>query len=104
MNAENLCTLLLDNDQEIDDFVSGALAYTVKYLVFQTGTGPYGSGGWSRNARHRPQPQIVTKKTANVKFSGKSVFVDGVRRLKANVWDCNGKPVRIDYPDLEYET
>ena len=76
--------------------------YRVKYLVFQSGQGPYGSGGWSRNARHRPQPTVVTKDTDSVFFQGKSVIVDGVRRLKCNVWDALKKPVRIDYPELEY--
>jgi len=103
VNATEICSLLLEYDQEMEDFISGALSYKVKYLVFQTGTGPYGSGGWSRYAKHRPQPTIVFKQTPNVKFVGKSVFVDGVRRLKANVWDWSGKPVRIDYPDLRLE-
>lgn len=103
MNARQICAILLEDEPEIGDFVSKALAYTVKYPVFQAGSGPYGSGGWSRNARHRPQPQIVTKKTIDVKFLGKSIFVDGVRRLKANVWDAAGKPVRIDYPGIKLE-
>lgn len=78
-------------------------AYTAKYLVFQVGNRPYGGGGWSRSARHRPLPKVITRKTDNVVFQGKSVIIDGVRRLKANVWDFTGQPLRLDYPDLKFD-
>ena len=99
---EIIAALLEDEDDDVDvkQLTSG---YRVKYLVFATGTGPYGGGGWSRNARHRPQPEIVTKDTNDVQFVGKSVIVNGVRRLKCNVWNAGGKPIRTDYPDLRYE-
>ena len=102
MAADSIVKALLDSDEDLD--VKDYLAYyRVKYLVFAAGSGPYGSGGWSRNARHRPQPTVVSKDTKNVVFQGKSVIVDGVRRLKCNVWTITKQPVRIDYPDLKYD-
>ena len=109
MLADKIVRFLIEQEDEddFDDFDIKDLLddrYIVKYLVFKAGSGPYGSGGWSRHARHRPLPQLVSLRTTDVVFTGKSVFVNGVRRLKANVWQPDGKPVRIDYPEIKFET
>ena len=78
--------------------------YRVKYLVFPTGNRPYGGGGWSRQARHRPAPEVVERVTSDVIFKGASVYIDGVRRLKCNVKDLlTGEILRNNYPDLPME-
>ncbi len=94
---------LNDEDFDIKD-VEHEFRYLVKYLVFPTGNRPYGGGGWSRMARHRPAPEVRSMQTNDVIFKGKSVFVNGVRRLKVNVWNPDGSPVRIDYPDLSFSS
>jgi hypothetical protein len=98
-----ICKLIeTDEPLELSDFDAKEVYgpnYVVKYLEFPVGTGPYGQGGWSRGA-HRPKPTVVSLQTDDVVFKGKSVFVNGVRRLKANVWSSNGEVLRRDYPDL----
>jgi len=103
--ATNIVDRLLETDEVSSDaqrYLGDLGDYTVKYLEFPVGNRAYGGGGWSRNARHRPAPEERTVKTKDVVFKGKSVIINGTqRRLKANVWDWQGKPVRIDYPDLK---
>lgn len=63
-------------------------------------TGPYGSGGWSRNARHRPQPVIVIKNVdgKEITFNGKSAVIDGIRKLKCTIIRVStGEVIRDDY-------
>lgn len=105
MKPDELVEKLLEADEDIDpdQYVERMPAYQVAYLIFPAGNRAYGGGGWSRHAKHRPLPQTVRKQTNDVKFKGKSVVVDGVRRLKVNVWAFNGDPLHIDYPDLKYE-
>ena len=50
--------------------------------------GAYGSGGWSRHAAHRPLPRLESVTTADVIFKGKSVYVNGQRKLKLNIADA----------------
>ena len=73
--------------------------YTAKWLEFpKTGR----SGGWSRYAKHKPQPVLVTVNTTNVSMEGKSVYVDGVRKLKLNLYYSDGTPIREDYYNISY--
>ncbi len=60
-----------------------------------------GRGGWSRRAKHRPQPERVEVRTRDVCFRGKSVIVNGIRRLKLNLFHADGRLVRLDYVELE---
>lgn len=57
------------------------------------------SGGWSRSAKHRPQPVRVEIITDDVIFTtGKSVIVQGQRKLKLNLYHpTTGQIVRADY-------
>ena len=75
---------------------------TIKWFEYPTRKGPYQSGGWSRNARRRPSPVEITKVTdeSNVVLKGKSVFVEGVRKLKCNIYAENGIVIRNDYPSI----
>lgn len=102
VQATELVGRLLEGDSLKGFFKDQRRRFTVKYLVFPVGNRAYGGGGWSRNARHRPAPEIVEVKDAVVELKGRSVIVNGVRRLKCNVWDGLGKPIRIDYPDLSF--
>lgn len=64
-------------------------------------SGSYGSGGWSRHAKHRPQPKLV-ERVAKVTFNGKSVQIGGVRKLKVNLFDLiECKVIRSDYPKIK---
>ena len=73
--------------------------YTAKWLEFpKTGR----SGGWSRYAKHKPQPVLVTVNTTNVSMEGKSVYVDGVRKLKLNLYYSDGTPIREDYYNISF--
>lgn len=69
------------------------------YLEFPAQQQAYGRGGWGRGA-HRPHPKLVTKITSDVRLGGKSVFIDGVRRLKCNLWKMDGTAVRTDYHNI----
>ena len=62
--------------------------------------GTHGSGGWSRRAKHRPTPRWETVETQDVRIEGKSIYVNGVRRLKLNIVDAEtGEVLRVDYPN-----
>lgn len=75
-----------------------------QWLEFPTGNRPYGGGGWSRNARHRPLPEI-RQGTGEAVQSGKSWVVNGVRKLKLNLWNLDtGECVKNDYSDLTRPT
>jgi hypothetical protein len=101
MKARSVAAALLEmDDVDVQPYLD-ELKSTVKYLVFPAGNRPYGGGGWSRKARHRPLPEVVTVRTDDISYTGKSVIICGVRRLKCNIWDAFGTPVRIDYPELK---
>lgn len=75
--------------------------FVVQWLDFPTGNRPYGGGGWSRKARHRPQPEAYQAVVREIEMSGKSFVVRGRRRLKLNIFDVDGgKWVRRDYYEL----
>lgn len=57
----------------------------VLYIEY-TGHGSYGSGGWSRRAKHRPLP-VLHQFDGAVEISGASILFDGRRKLKAVVFD-----------------
>ncbi len=75
-----------------------AAGLVVYWYDYPAGRGAYGSGGWSRHARHRPQPVLVTRRPQAIEYSGKSVIVDGLRKLKATiVRESTGEILRQDY-------
>jgi hypothetical protein len=77
--------------------------YRVYWYDYPTGQGAYGSGGWSRHAKHRPQPVMVIKDVdaTEILFTGKSVVIAGVRKLKCTIVSKrSGEVLRADY-DLE---
>lgn len=78
----------------------------IKYLEFPRGNRPYGGGGWSRNAKYKPLPELVTLNVnpGAIKYKGKSVFVNGQRKLKLNIFTNKGKVLRADYPDIGFKT
>jgi len=78
--------------------------YVAKWLEFPVGNRAYGGGGWSRRAKYKPKPELVTIKTTNVQFSGKSVIVNGIRKLKLNLYYSDGTPIREDYYNISFNT
>ena len=69
------------------------------WLEFPTRQQEYGRGGWGRGA-HRPHPVLVQKRNAHVTFQGKSAFINGIRKLRCNLWQADGTPLRTDYPNI----
>jgi hypothetical protein len=63
----------------------------------------FGGGGWSRHAKNRPAPERREVTTTNVVFTtGKSVIVDGQRKLKVNLFKAStGEVIRADYPTTD---
>ncbi|MAK37178.1 MAG: hypothetical protein CMC15_13580 [Flavobacteriaceae bacterium] len=62
----------------------------------------YGGGGWSRGARSRPLPQLVSVNPSKVVLSGKSVILtvngEEIRKLKVTlIRDRTAEVVREDY-------
>lgn len=112
--ASSVVNVLLDSEdelspEEVQGFIDQAVntpPYVAKYLAFKAGTGPYGSGGWSRNAKHRPQPTVVTKLANSIKYSAGSRFwnIDGINKRKVNIWKSNGEPIEISYPDIKFDS
>mgnify|MGYP003135456455 CR=1 FL=1 len=79
--------------------------FSIYYLDFPTRRGSYNSGGWSRSAKHKPQPELVEIKDVKFYFKGKSVWYKGpndldyIRRLKATIIrTATGTIIREDYP------
>ena len=72
--------------------------YTAYYYEYPTGNRAYGGGGWSRRAKRRPAPELRTVKPDLVETKGKSVYLDGVRKLKVTLINSAGEIVREDYP------
>jgi len=88
-----------------DDFLSEGLnipkrEYIVKWLEFPVGNRAFGGGGWSKRAKYKPSPEIKTIRTSDVVFDGKSVYVNGNRKLKVNVYLLDGTPIREDYSNI----
>jgi len=77
--------------------------FTAYWYDYPTGqNNRYGGGGWSRGARSRPQPQLVSASPSKVVLSGKSVILtindEEVRKLKVTlVRDSTAEVVREDY-------
>lgn len=72
--------------------------FTAYYYEYPTGQGTYGSGGWSRNAKHRPYPVLITANPRSIEIKGKSVYLDGKRKRKVTiVRNTNGEVIREDY-------
>lgn len=79
----------------------------IKYLEFPVGNRPYGGGGWSKMAKYRPLPQLVTLNVNKnqLTFSGKSVIINNtLRKLKLNIFTNRGKIIRADYPEIGFKT
>ena len=72
--------------------------YTAYYYVYPTGNRAYGGGGWSRRAKRRPAPELRTVTPEVVEIKGRSVYLDGVRKLKVTLIASTGEVVREDYP------
>lgn len=70
------------------------------WLEYPTGNRAFGGGGWSRMAKSRPMPERTEIITTDVVFtSGKSVIVEGLRKIKVNIFKAaTGEIVRADYP------
>lgn len=71
------------------------------YLVYDQ-HGACGSGGYSRNAKHKPLPRAVCVE-GKITEKGKSIILpDGTRKLKATIFDDSTPPrlIRADY-DLD---
>lgn len=74
--------------------------YQCYWYDYPTGNRAYGAGGWSRSARHRPAPVLrrVAARGSKIHFKGKSVFINGVRKLKCTIVQQNsGAILREDY-------
>ena len=78
---------------------------TIYFLDFPIQSGAYNSGGWSRSAKHKPQPELIEIKNAKCYLKGKSVYYKGVndldytRRLKVTIIrNATGTIIREDYP------
>ena len=73
------------------------------YLEFPQGkNNRFGAGGWSSKAREKPRPQLIYHYPKSVSIKGKSVFLDGMRKLKVNLVRLStGKTMRWDYPDFD---
>jgi len=69
------------------------------YYDYPTGqNNQYGAGGWSRHASSRPRPVLVTVTPKRVEVSGKSVYLDGKRKLKVTlIRQSTGEVLREDY-------
>jgi putative NIF3 family GTP cyclohydrolase 1 type 2 len=101
---DNPNTLSEDNRPDINEGLNiPKKMYIVKWLEFPTGQGPYGGGGWSSRAKHRPKPIVKSVQTSNVIFDKKSIYVNGIRKLKVNVYQLNGTPIREDYPNIKFQ-
>lgn len=91
------------DDIDPKDELSGAgeSYYAVSYLAWPLAGAQ--KGGWSKRAKHRPQPVPVYALAKQVEFKGKSVYVDGVRRLRLNLKEYpSGRVLRMDYPNLPF--
>lgn len=73
--------------------------HRIYYYDYPIGNRPYGGGGWSSRARHRPAPVLVIRETRNPQIHGKSVLFDGIRKIKCTIVRCrDGAVLREDYP------
>lgn len=73
--------------------------YRIFFYEYPTGNRPYGGGGWSAHAKHRPAPVLVIREILNPELRGKAVLFDGVKKLKCTIVRCrDGAIMREDYP------
>lgn len=73
--------------------------HRIYYYDYPTGNRPYGGGGWSAHAKHRPAPVLVIREILNPELRGKAVLFDGVKKLKCTIVRCrDGAIMREDYP------
>lgn len=76
--------------------------FVVQWFEFPTGNRAFGGGGWSRSARHRPAPEKTQKRVTALEFKGKSIIVEGQRKLRLNIYDAIKREwIRVDYPELK---
>jgi len=78
--------------------------YVAKWYEFPTGNRSYGGGGWSRKAKYKPKPELVSVITDDIKIIGKSVYVNGIRKIKLNLYTITGDPIREDYYDINFDS
>lgn len=73
--------------------------FRVFWYDYPKQAGPFGSGGWSRNARHRPKPVLVVREVRDITLAGKAVMLpDGTRKLKCVIVRCaTNEVLRDDY-------
>lgn len=69
-----------------------------QYLVYDQ-HGKFGSGGYSRNAKHKPLPRVVEGVCEIAENGDMALTVDGVRKRKFNMLCANGNTC-ADYPDI----
>ena len=76
-----------------------AKIFQVVFPDYPVAAGRNGSGGWSKGAKHRPQPVRCEINTTDVVFtSGMSVIVNGQRKTKCNIYVAStGEALREDY-------
>ena len=72
--------------------------FTAYYYEYPEGQGAYGSGGWSRYAKRKPAPLLIAEAPSTIELRGKSVYLDGKRKLKVTiVRNSTGEVMREDY-------
>lgn len=75
--------------------------FVVQWFELPTGNRAFGGGGWSRGARRRPAPEKTQQRVTRLEFKGKSVIVEGRRKLRLNIYDAaQDSWIRMDYPEL----
>lgn len=72
--------------------------FRVYWYEYPARQGAYGSGGWSRNAKHRPKPILAVHEFSEIQLSGASVLCGTFRKLKCVVVKIrSGEVLRDDY-------
>ena len=73
--------------------------FTAYYYEYPSGQNSrFGAGGWSRDAKSRPMPRLVTKNPDKIEIKGKSAILDGERKLKVTIIrNTTGEVIREDY-------
>jgi hypothetical protein len=49
-------------------------------------------------------PEVRSVITSDIHSEGKSIYVNGIRKLKLNIWEKDGTPIRIDYRNIQFDT
>ena len=73
--------------------------FTAYYYEYPAGqNNRFGAGGWSRGAKSRPMPRLVTKNPDKIEIKGKSAILDGERKLRVTIIrNTTGEVIREDY-------